>query len=269
MPSKEIRTLLVPYDFSDCAMDALRVAADIARRTGASIALVHVYEPLHGAGAENMRQRAEIEAQFDRVAELAFVQDIPLRKFLLREISLKDMFRNPHLASVDLIVMGSHGATGLKGIIGSNTQRVVRLAPMPVLVVKAPIAQFAPRDVVFASTFAPEDVERFNALRVLLDVFDVRLHLVKVCTPQIFARSDDVHRAMDAFVQRFGLERFTATIYNELSVEEGILRFAQGVDADLIAMITHGRTGFFQMVNGSLTEDIVNRTAFPVLSVRL
>ena len=47
------------------------------------------------------------------------------------------------------------------------------------------------------------------------------------------------------------------------------VRFGESVDADMIAMATHGRTGFFQVVNGSLTEDIVNHTNFPVLSVKL
>lgn len=269
MSVSTIRTILVPYDFSDCALDALRVAASIARRTGASIDVVHLYEQMTDFHTENMRVREEIEAKFDGVPQLPFLEGVELRKFMLRQMSLKEMFRNDHLAQVDLIVMGSHGAKGLKGLVGSNTQKVVRLAPMPVLVVKSRIEDFQPHDVVYASNFSPADVERFNDFRPLLDLYDARIHLVKINTPQLFERSDDSHRAMDAFVQRYGLTHFTATIYNDLSVEQGILSFAQGVDADLIAMATHGRTGFFQVVNGSLTEDIVNRTSFPVLSMRL
>ena len=147
---------------------------------------------------------------------------------MLRQLSLTEMFKNERLLTADLIVMGTHGATGLRGIVGSNTQRIVRQAPMPVLVVKHHIEDFELKDVVFAS-----------------------------------------NRAIDAFLQRHELTKFTATIYNDLSIEEGILNFAKGIDADLIAMATHGRTGFFQVVNGSLTEDIVNHTNFPVLSVKL
>ena len=65
------------------------------------------------------------------------------------------------------------------------------------------------------------------------------------------------------------IKKYTTTIYNDLSVEEGILDFSRGIDADMIAMATHGRKGFFHVVNGSLTEDIVNHTTFPVLSVKL
>jgi nucleotide-binding universal stress UspA family protein len=95
------------------------------------------------------------------------------------------------------------------------------------------------------------------------------VHLLKVNTPKNFERSEDTLKAIDAFLQHHELRKFTTTVYNDLSVEEGILNFARSIDTDLIAMATHGRTGFFHVVNGSLTEDIVNHTTFPVLSVKL
>lgn len=264
-----IKTILVPYDFSDCANDALQVASKIARLSGACIDVVHLYEQMTDFHTENQRIREEIEAKLDRVPELPFVQGVELRKFMLRQMSLSDMFKNERLAAVDLIVMGSHGATGLKGLVGSNTQRIVRQAAMPVLSVKHHIEDLELRDVVFASNFSAQDVEKFDAFRPLLDLFDPKIHLLKVNTPKTFERSEDSSRAIDAFLQRHTLNRFTATVYNDLSIEDGILNFSRSIDTDLIAMATHGRTGFFHVVNGSLTEDIVNHTSFPVLSIKL
>jgi hypothetical protein len=140
---------------------------------------------------------------------------------------------------------------------------------MPVLVIKNHIEDFELRDVVYASNFTAQDVEKFDSFRPLLDLFDAKVHLLKVNTPKTFERSEDSTKAIDSFLERYMPAKYTATIYNDLSIEEGILNFARSIDADLIAMATHGRTGFFHVVNGSLTEDIVNRTAFPVLSVRL
>jgi nucleotide-binding universal stress UspA family protein len=264
-----IKTILVPYDFSECANDALQVASKIARLSGACIDVVHLYEQMTDFHTENQRIREEIEAKLDRVPDLPFVQGVELRKFMLRQMSLSDMFKNERLAAVDLIVMGTHGATGLKGLVGSNTQRIVRQAPMPVLSIKHHIEDLELRDVVFASNFSAQDVEKFDAFRPLLDLFDPKIHLLKVNTPKTFERSEDSSRAIDAFLQRHTLNRFTATVYNDLSIEDGILNFTRSIDADLIAMATHGRTGFFHVVNGSLTEDIVNHTAVPVLSVKL
>lgn len=264
-----IRTILVPYDFSDCATDALRVASKIARLTGACIDVVHLYEQMTDFHTENQKIREDIESKLDRVPELPFLEGVELKKFMLRQMTLPEMFKNDRLAEADLIVMGSHGAKGLKGLVGSNTQRIVRQAPMPVLVIKHPAEDFTIGDVVFASNFSAQDVEKFDAFRPLFDLFDPKIHLVKVNTPKTFERSEDTSRAIDAFLQRHELRKFTATIYNDLSIEEGILNFARGIDADLIAMATHGRTGFFHVVNGSLTEDIVNHTTFPVLSIKL
>ncbi|MBL8010656.1 MAG: universal stress protein [Flavobacteriales bacterium] len=264
-----MKTILVPYDFSDCATDALRVAAKLARLSGACIDIVHMYEQMTDFHTENQRLRDEIEAKLDRIPQLPFLQGLELKKFMLRQMSITDMFKNDNLAHVDLVVMGSHGARGIRGLVGSNTQRIVRIAPMPVLVIKHHIEDFTVNDVVYASTFTEADNAKFEAFLPLLRLFDARIHLLKVNTPKTFERSEDSTRAMDAFLQRHELGKYTATIYNDLSIEEGILNFARGIDTDLIAMATHGRTGFFHVVNGSLTEDIVNHTSFPVLSVKL
>lgn len=264
-----IQTIVVPYDFSDCATDALQVAAQIARLTGATIYIAHLYEQSENTKAA-IRKRKEMNERLNEVPNLPFLAGIPLRKFLLRQLPLTDIFRNQRIAQVDLIVMGSHGAKGIRReMIGSNTQRIVRHAPMPVLVIKQHSEDLVIRDVVFASNFSKEDVEKFDAFKPILDIFDPRIHLVKVNTPKSFERSQDSNRAIDSFLQRYELHKFTATIYNDLSIEEGILNFARDIDADLIAMSTHGRTGFFHVVNGSLTEDIVNHTNYPVLSVKL
>lgn len=264
-----IRTILVPYDFSECATDALRVASKLARLTGAVIDVVHLYEQMTDFHTDNQRLRDEIEARLDQVPALPFLKGVDLKKFMLRQLSLNEIFKNDRLMQADMVVMGSHGATGLKGIVGSNTQRIVRQAPMPVLVIKNRIEDFEVRDMIYASNFTDQDVEKFDAFLPIVELFDPKIHLVKVNTPRSFERSDDSNKAIDRFLQRHHLKKYTASIYNDLSIEEGILNFAKGIDADLIAMATHGRTGFFHVVNGSLTEDIVNHTTYPVLSVRL
>jgi nucleotide-binding universal stress UspA family protein len=264
-----IANILVPYDFSDCATDALRVAAKLARMTGACIDVVHVYEQMTDFHTENQKVRDAIEAKLEQVPRMPFMEGIELRKFLLRQMSIPEMFRNERLANMDLVVMGSHGAQGLRGLVGSNTQRVVRHAPMPVLVVKHHIEDFRVDELVFASNFSATDIEKFDAFMPIIELFDSKVHLLKVNTPKTFERSEDSSKAMDGFLQRHALRKFTATVYNDLSIEEGIINFSRSIDADLIAMATHGRTGFFHVVNGSLTEDVVNHTTTPVLSVKL
>lgn len=264
-----LKDILVPYDFSDCATDALRVSAKIAHMSGATLHLVHVYEVMTEFHTSNQQIRDEIQAKFDEIPNLPFLQGVPMKRFMLAHMGLTEIFRNKHLRSMDLVIMGSNGAKGLGGMVGSNTQRVVRVAPMPVLVIKHAMSDFDVQDLVYASTFTPNDIEKFSAFKPILDLFNPKVHLLKVNTPSNFQRSEDTFNAIDEFLQRYELRKFTSTIYNDMSIEAGILNFARSIDADMIAMATHGRKGFFRVVNGSLTEEIVNRTNFPILSIKL
>lgn len=114
----------------ECATDALRVAAKLSRLSGAMLHLVHVYEDMtdHPAITGSGRHRAAA----GQVPELPFLAGIPMKRFMLRQFGITEMFRNTQLRSMDMIVMGSNGARGLGGMVGSNTQRV-RVAPMPIL----------------------------------------------------------------------------------------------------------------------------------------
>ena len=57
--------------------------------------------------------------------------------------------------------------------------------------------------------------------------------------------------------------------YNDVNIEKGILNYSSSVDADLIGMCTHGRTGFSHFFNGSISEDLVNHTVRPVITFKI
>lgn len=264
-----IKSILVPYDFSECANDALRVAATIARSCSAEIDIVHVYENVASTTAEKQRMREELDEKIKQIPKIDFLQGITLKKFMLREMSVSEIFKNEHLLEADLVVMGTHGAEGLRSVVGSNTQRVVRNAPMPVLAIKKRIEDFRVENVVFASNFSPQDITNFNLFKPFFSLFNPRVHLLKVNTPKHFERSLDSSEAIGNFLADHDLEKYSTTIFNDITIEEGILNFAKSIDADLIAMSTHGRSGFFSVLSGSITEDVVNHASFPILSAKL
>ena len=132
-----LRTIVVPYDFSDCATDALRVAAKIARSTGACIDIVHLYEQMTDFHTENQKLRDEIEERLERVPQLPFLEGVELKKFMLRQLSLTEMFKNGRIAEADLIVMGSHGHGSLTNLVmGSVATKVMAHCKTPVLLVR-------------------------------------------------------------------------------------------------------------------------------------
>ena len=66
--------------------------------------------------------------------------------------------------------------------------------------------------------------------------------------------------------QKLQLKNFTLNVFNDVSEEDGIAYFADNINADLIAMATHGRTGFAHVLAGSIAEDVVSHAKRPVLT---
>lgn len=147
----EVRQILFPTDFSECANYALPYAAAIARATGATIVCVHVVEPIVPAvgytGLAEPMPIADItdqlensaERELPRLAECEECAGLNVEEVIVHGDAAAEIVRVADERQVDLIVISSHGRTGLGRIIfGSTAEAVVRHARCPVLVVKPP-----------------------------------------------------------------------------------------------------------------------------------
>lgn len=275
-----MKRIVVPTDFSECAMSALKVAAQISEKIGAVISLVHTYQlPVYGFtsghlmynGKEITKIRKQIEAEMQKIAKLDFIKKYKVERFLLPEYSVEDIVEQDKLKKADLIVMGTHGTSGWKeDLIGSNTERLIRKAKCPVLAVRTgDEAKFNPKEVVFASNFYGEVYERFDAIGYFADLYKSNLHLLYVNTPTDFVTTEYAENLMMTFKEKFKLKKATMHIYNDESVEDGVIHFARKTKADLIALETHGRTGVNHILKGSIAEDVANHASIPVLTFRI
>lgn len=145
----QIRTILVPTDFSECGNYALSYAASLARMFGASIICVHVIEPMvRTVGYSGMTEPlpiADITDQLEdsagrelpKIAEREEYAGLKTEEVIVHGEAAAEIVRVAKDKNVDLIVVSSHGRTGLGRILfGSTAEAVVRHAPCPVLVVK-------------------------------------------------------------------------------------------------------------------------------------
>lgn len=272
-----MKKIIVPTDFSECAKNALKAAADIARKGKSEIHLVHVYErPVWGFAEANVdiiknRQvHDKIEEELYKVADLPFMKNINVVKHIFTDVKINQALSHKKMADADLIVMGSHGASGWRGFfIGSNTEKVVRHADTPVLVIKEWYEEFEIKNMVFASNFSREADDSFMKIENLAKIFMAKIHLLKVITPGNFEPSYSSVSLMRDFARRLYLSEFSVNTYNDDTVEDGVLNFGKASGADLISMETHGRTGVAHLINGSITENVVNHVPLPVLSVKI
>jgi nucleotide-binding universal stress UspA family protein len=139
--------ILVPTDFSVPARRAVDLAVDVAKQRGATITLLHVYElPTYpfGDGAPSdvdfvSAVRDAAQKELDGVAAVVERRGVDVRTELLCGVAWDEILRVAEVMRPDLLVMGTHGRTGLaRAVLGSVTEKVVRMSAAPVLTVRDP-----------------------------------------------------------------------------------------------------------------------------------
>jgi nucleotide-binding universal stress UspA family protein len=150
----DIKTILVPLDFSECSHKALRVAGELAMSFGAQIDVLHVWEVppyippeamigVPGTATQSLTQMAHGHAREQLDSFLAESRALPLRQTLLDSGDpARVIVETAERLGSDMIAIGTHGRTGLSHLLlGSVAEKVVRRAPCPVLTVRVPVAQ--------------------------------------------------------------------------------------------------------------------------------
>lgn len=274
--------IIVPIDFSEYSEYALETAANLAKKHHAELIVLHMlelsYDRLTDSGAEQNEKAVfflkmaekRFEEFLDREA-LKGIDVIPMVKHYKVFKELNEVAENH---SVDLIVMGSHGSGGLSEMfVGSNTEKVIRHSSVPVLVVKSKPKTEAYRTGVFACDFTEEMITAFNTASRFFEANGIKMNLVYVNTPGgLFQSSDQIETRVSQFFNNehvLNTDKVDINYISDYSIEEGIFKYAEKHQSDLIAMPTHGRTGVSHFFAGSITEDIANHSKIPVLSIRI
>ncbi|TGE25354.1 universal stress protein [Hymenobacter aquaticus] len=281
-----MKNLLVPTDFSPAAHNAFEVALRLAQRTGGSITLLHVEEQhdtprfsssggrIGGSTIEDVfmikllqkikHQMHELMAEGQRLVPEVPVQDVLRTSTLVQSVLDVIAERN-----IDLVVMGAQKHSAWQHFFaGSNTERLVRTAPCPVLTVKHPEMQFNVQHIVFPSDFSAEADRAVPDLQRIQAVFpDATLHLLKV-VPDIDQYSEAMAR-IQSFAERHHLAHCEAEVIDAADVSVGIPLFAQQAHADLVVMPTHAHTGLSHYLHHNVAENVAVHAAPPVLTFRV
>ena len=274
-----MKRILVPTDFSKHAEYALKVAAQIAKKNDGEIFLIHMLElPMSGNDAfstaheipELMLFKNLAIEKLDDLMDSSYLEDIKISKIIQFEMAFDGILKNGKAHEIDLIVMGSHGASGFQEMfIGSNTEKIVRNSDIPVLVIKKEEEDFTASKFVFASDFSEEAKKPFQKALSFAENFGAHLYLLNVNTPNNFKSTKVAEKLMRDFLVEVNSSNISTHIYNDVNVEKGILHFAKKIDADLIGMSTHGRKGLSHFFNGSISEDLVNHAKRPVITFKI
>ena len=286
-----MKKILVPTDFSEQAGYALDFAYQIALKSTAEIILVNVidYPGLSSVWSGGMNVIGGAEPPLDNLDE-SFINNLldrskdelksMVKKLNHGNVKISQLVEvgNPYFVIVEkiaqedinLVIMGTKGATGLEEVlIGSNTERVVRHAKCPVITLKKKRDFTKIHNIAFASNFEGDQAHVVEELFKLQQIFNAKLHLVKINTPNNFESNRTILKGMRDFVDKYEIKNYSLNIYNDYVEEDGIIYFCEDIGADMIALATHGRTGLMHLLSGSIAEDIVNHAKRPVWTCRL
>jgi nucleotide-binding universal stress UspA family protein len=138
--------ILIPTDFSEHADRALSAAASLAKVMGATLHIVHVgplvpyFGPPFAPGRAFANElRTASRKEFDAYMAALHARGVEATGTLAEGIAYIEINRVAKDAGADLIIMGTHGRTGVEhALLGSVAERVIRTSPIPVMVVPAP-----------------------------------------------------------------------------------------------------------------------------------
>lgn len=276
-----MKKILVPTDFSEYALNAAKLAADIARKFEARIYFLHIVDmPAVETGiipgqtrqdiAEGLFILKKVKKDFKELFEQDFLKGLNIAEAVQFDGVYESVVEQAKKHEIDLIVMGTHGTSGYVNdfFIGSNTDKIVRLSETPVLTVRDEVKDASFENIVFASDFGEGVEDSFDGIGELVKLFDAKIEMVRIITRDDFYYAAPMLSLMEDFAKRQALKNYECHVFSAESVQSGINEFAQYKNADIITTITHGRRGLARLFNGSVTSDLMKNSAFPVLSVR-
>jgi len=282
-----IRTILFPTDFSECAEHAFAQAMHLARRYEAKVHVLNVVVARPEDPDNPMTYLKEMESPDERApgqdedgVDVRHIQEVAATE-------ARGILDYADQHAVDLIVMGTHGRRGISRLLlGSVAEKVVRLASVPVLTV-CPATEAGGtrpvRRVLVPVDFSPFTRSALMHAKELAAAFDARLDVLHMITEIALPGAYGVMPV--SVVEPEVKARVQRTLEEEMAQVPGIVVpfavhvqvgypafdiavFAEEQQVDLIVIPTHGRTGLSRLFMGSVAENVVRQAPCPVFTLK-
>lgn len=276
-----MQKILVPTDFSNNALKAVGYAAEIAKKSGAIIFLLHVIEPTinmatmqsDSSGKKVVKDRtSKLNLSLKSIAEV--YPHIKVLPFLAGGTVISSILEYAEKEKMDMIVMGTKGASGLKKIfVGSVTAGVVGKTRIPVLTVPVSYEMEKPDTIVFATNQFEKNKELLNKIIAIPKLFSSVIHVVIFKDIDSDEHADFIYNEeqLNDYLQ-FLKENFPDIIFKgELlsgkDFETTINRYSNKNEVDIIAMVTYPKSFFERVLQKSVTKKMAFYSTIPILAI--
>lgn len=282
-----MKKLLVPTDLTPIAELGLKLAVEIAKRSGAVISLVNFTRHPFG---KTFTAMGEVQAKVDEEGNLFMLQLLQTNKAKLEALCEKyiadgvsiqfaivdDEFKNGideylQNENVDLIVMGTSGEESASEVFtGNHAEQAIRISSCPVLSVRDGFAIENFKNVVVAVSMLQDSQisKGLSTLGKLASAFDAFVHLVHVRD-----KASDSPPILDNYFTHMaeiaGLKHYQVTLLEADDPAEAVIAFARDAKAGLIAVIKNSADGIFRIFSNHFSERLVKEVGRPVFTFNL
>lgn len=280
-----MNNILLLTDFSDLSEYAKDLAGKIVLSLNAQLHVLSVVETPSeilvndkgelsgGMGAETEGLLSEKKAVEKKL--VSWRQDLPesTKSVVLFGELLHTVKKYVATQNIDLVIMGTHGVTGLKEkFSGSVTQQVILNNKVPVLSLKCERKEIDFSDFLITGDFTSKSVMNLDLLKALQEVFNSKMHLLCVSTKSKFKSTSKALEDMRAFVELNQLKNVEYHIHNDETIEEGIMNFSNNYDAnhelniDIVAVEKKNKSALEHWFMGCVAIDYVNHIYRPIIT---
>lgn len=280
-----MKRILLPTDFSPHAVKALEYAISIARKTGASLWLLHVTEETESLLLDNVIPASEVQQGFDITAagklkmlkeSIASTESVEIHTEIIHGSITSVIIRMIEEWNIDLIVVGTLGISGLRDVfLGSKTAAIIGQSPVPIIAIPLEFEGGPPSKILLAIHDAKEAGEQLNTFYELAKIFHASITLTSF-TDASYVAPTEYHEEL---IQLRKAETIVKekTIYLDVDTKqlvgrkfiENVNQFVTENGYNLVAMTTHERSLLGNIISPSLTKKMSYKTKVPLLAMPL
>lgn len=268
-----MRTILVPTDFSENAVNVLNYAIELAKKEGAKIVLLHVFhlEPsphyMDIAYESNLAEEKWMNKLRSLQTKVAHAGDIKTQLVTRMDLAVDGILAEAEERKADLIVMGTKGATGLKEVfMGSNASRVIEKANCPVLVVPEGAFYSHMKKITYATNYNKIDVEAVRQLLEIAVPFSAQVNLLHVYEGDEAEAKNEMTRFIREEGKKISYSNLSYELIKGEDVEKKLEEYLESGAADLMVVSTHKHDLRDRLFSSNTTKKLVCHAKVPVLA---
>lgn len=276
-----MQKILVPTDFSNNALRAVGYAAEIAKKSDATIYLLHVIEPTINMATMQTdssrkvvlnERKAELNLALKSIADV--YPQIEVVPFLVGGAVVSSILEYAENEKMDMIVMGTKGASGIKKIfMGSVAAGVIGKTKIPVLTVPVSYEMEEPDAIAFTTNQFEKNKNILKKIIAISELFSAVIHVVVFRNidgdeiANLIYNEEQLNDYLQFLKETFPDVIFKGELLEGKDFENEIHRYTIKNEVDIIVMVTYPKSFFEKVLQKSITKKMAFHSTIPILAV--